>query len=297
MMAVSIPGAVFRPVAVSFFCCLLFFAGFFSPGAAASSSASGVLKISGCSISRSGYLDALSEAFFRRTGIRILLKGGGSAAGLLNLAAGASNLAASCLPPEADNVPAGLRFTPVAQDALVFIVHPDNPVKGITMDQARAVFSGQVVNWQELGGLDLPLALYLQYSSNLPMEMGVPFTIRQELLHGAPITTNPRLVIIRPSGGLVEEAVSRDRTAIGATGFTSARRKGDRYAMLAVDGVLPTRKSIISGAYPKRFRRLLYLVSPQRPSSAATSFLGFVLSDEGQALISADGGVSLRDLP
>ena len=297
-MVRSVIGDGLRPAAATLFFCLLCAVCFPSAGAAATtSSAGGVLKISGCSISRSGYLDAVTDAFFLRTGIRVLLKGGGSAAGLLNLAAGVTDLAASCLPPEADNIPANLRFTPVTQDALVFIVHPDNPVKGITMDQARAVFSGRVVNWQELGGLDLPLAIYLQYSSNLPMEMGVPFTIRKELLHGEPITTNPRLVIIRPSGGLVEEAVSRDRSAIGATGFTSARRKGDRYTMLAMDGVLPTRKTIISGAYPKRFRRLLYLAATSQPPATAARFLDFVLSDEGQAVISAAGAVSLSDLP
>lgn len=255
-----------------------------------------ILKISGCSISRAGYLDFLAAAFTERTGIRVLLKGGGSAAGLLNLTGDATDLAASCLPPEAEEVPARVRMAPVAWDALVFIVHPDNPLTSITLDQARNVFLGQAPNWQALGGPDRPLALYLQYSPRTRITQGVPYSIHKKLLGGREITADPAILKPRPSGGLAEESLARDPAGIAATGFTSARLKGDKLKMLAVDGVAPSRESIISGAYPPLLRRHLYLALGKAASPAAERFLAFVLSPEGQQLIREHGAVALDDI-
>lgn len=225
-----------------------------------------VLKISGCSISRAGFLGYLAAAFTERTGIRVSLKGGGSAAGLLNLQAAAIDMAASCLPPEAEPVSPEVTFVPVAMDALVFIVHPENPLNSISLDQSMAVFLGEVANWQSLGGPDLPLRLYLQRTTDVhrsDFRQGGPlYFIENKLLMGRQITADPALVSLRPSGGLVEEATARDRAGFAATGFTSARMKTASLKMLAVDGVTPGREAIITGAYPARLRRPLFLVLP-----------------------------------
>jgi len=255
-----------------------------------------VLKISGCSISRAGYLDHLAAEFTRRTGIRVLLKGGGSVAGLANLGGGVTDLAASCLPPEAEEVPAGVEMVPVAWDALVFIVHPANPVAGISLDDARALLRGRIVNWRELGGPDHPLTLYLQYSPRSKQRQGVPYFIEERLLGGQPMTHDPAVLAPRPSGGLVEESLARDPHGFAATGFTSARMKSKQFRMLAVDGTVPSRQSIISGKYPPALRRPLYLSLNKSASPAARRFLDFVLSREGQQLLRAHGAVALDDI-
>lgn len=255
-----------------------------------------ILKISGCSISRSGYLDFLAAAFTERTGIRVLLKGGGSAAGLLNLGADASDLAASCLPPQAETVPDGVRMVPVAWDAVVFIVHPANPLVGIGLDQARDLFLGKVANWRLLGGPDLPLSLYLQYGPRTKIQ-GVPYQIQEKLLQGKKITIDPAILKPRPSGGLAEESLARDPGGFAATGFTSARLKGGKMKMLAVDGVAPSRESISSGAYPPLLRRQLYLAVKSPASPAAERFIAFALSREGQDLLRSHGVLALADIP
>jgi len=266
------------------------------PPAPPPSSPTEVLKISGCSISRAGYLDFLAAAFTERTGIRVLLKGGGSAAGLINLAGDATDLAASCLPPEAEEVPVSVRMAPVAWDALVFIAHPDNPLDSITLAQARAVFLGQVADWRALNGTEQPLTLYLQYSPRTKITQGIPYFIHKKLLGGREITADPAILRPRPSGGLVEEALVRDPGAFAATGFTSARLKSGKLKMLAVDGVVPSRENIISGAYPAELRRHLYLALRRDAAPAAERFLAFVLSPEGQQLLRSHGVVALDDI-
>lgn len=120
-----------------------------------------ILKISGCSVSRAGYLEQLTTAFSEATGIRVLLKGGGSMAGLLTLEAGAGDLAASCLPPGAGEIPAGARLVPVAGDALVFIVARNNHLDNLPLEQVRDIFLGRIANWRQLGGPEQPLRRYL----------------------------------------------------------------------------------------------------------------------------------------
>jgi len=255
-----------------------------------------ILKISGCSISRAGYLDFLAAAFTERTGIRVLLKGGGSAAGLLNLNADAADLAASCLPPQAETVPDGVRMVPVAWDAVVFVVHPTNPLTGINLEQARDIFLGRIPNWRLLGGPDRPLSLYLQYAPRTKVQ-GVPFHIREKLLQGQEITNDPAILKSRPSGGLAEESLARDPGGFTATGFTSARLKGGKMKMLAVNGAAPSRESISSGVYPPALRRHLYLAVKKSASPAAERFIAFALSKEGQNLLRAHGGLALADIP
>jgi phosphate transport system substrate-binding protein len=45
----------------------------------------------------------------------------------------------------------------IAVDSLVTIVHPDNPVQSITVDQLMDIYSNEIRNWAELGGPDEPI--------------------------------------------------------------------------------------------------------------------------------------------
>ncbi|MFU8819294.1 MAG: substrate-binding domain-containing protein, partial [Desulfurivibrio sp.] len=261
-----------------------------------------VLKISGCSVSRTGYLEQLSAAFTAKTGIRVVIKGGGSMAGLLTLEADAADLAASCLPPEAADIPAGIRLVPVAGDALVFITHRDNPLADISLEQVRDIFLGRVHNWQQLGGPDRPLALYLPYShyagsSNGAANHGVSYVLQQQVLGGRTVSPDPRGFFPRPSGGLAEESVARDPAGFSVSGFTSVRTRSEKLKMLAVEGVAANRENIVNGAYPGQLRRHLYLGLADAAPPAAHLFLEFMLSPEGQDILTATGAISLGELP
>lgn len=49
------------------------------------------------------------------------------------------------------------RETIVAQDGLVVVVSPDNPVRSLTISEIEGIFSGRINNWSEVGGVDLPI--------------------------------------------------------------------------------------------------------------------------------------------
>jgi phosphate transport system substrate-binding protein len=48
----------------------------------------------------------------------------------------------------------------VKEDAIVFIVHPSNPVKKLTHAQIKDIHTGKITNWKEVGGADAPIAVF-----------------------------------------------------------------------------------------------------------------------------------------
>ena len=65
-----------------------------------------------------------------------------------------------------------------AIDGIALAVHPENPLKNLTQEQAKKVFSGQITRWSELGSKDRPIHLYSRDT-----ESGTRQTF-QELLMG-----------------------------------------------------------------------------------------------------------------
>ena len=47
-------------------------------------------------------------------------------------------------------------------DALVFIVNPKNPVRNLTADQVRKIYTGEITNWKEVGGVDHAITPYIR---------------------------------------------------------------------------------------------------------------------------------------
>lgn len=61
--------------------------------------------------------------------------------------------------PALAETPEGVTETHIGQDVLSAVVHPDNPLSEIGLEQLRAVFTGQITNWQDLGGPDADIAV------------------------------------------------------------------------------------------------------------------------------------------
>lgn len=92
----------------------------------------------------------LIERFVRATGIKVALQEGtcGLAAGALS--SKTADITGMCCPPGLlDRFP-GVRYHTIGIAAIALIVHPDNPLSSITLDDARRLFGGQVKTWAEL---------------------------------------------------------------------------------------------------------------------------------------------------
>ena len=92
------------------------------------------------------------------TEVSIAVTGGGSGTGIAALINGTVDIANASRKMKDKEIVAAqengidpIEFT-VAIDALAVIVHPDNPVSELTIDQLADIFTGRITNWKEVGG-------------------------------------------------------------------------------------------------------------------------------------------------
>ncbi len=262
---------------------------FLAPAPRPASGTSGArLVVSGCSVSNVGYLSDLADDYEKLSGVKMFVRGGGSVLGLEELAAGATDLAASCRGRLPDD-PAEVEFFQVAWDALVFIVHPTNPVGTITFPQAAAVFEQTLRDWSSLGGPAGAIQVFLQRPTK--GLSGVESSIRSQVLQGRAPALGPAVIDLA-STAIVEQLVEKTPAGFGASGYSSARYRTVK--MLALGGVPPTKTTIVDRSYP--LRRPLFLIAkkPLRPEVAA--FLSLARGPKGQELTKSYGAIPLRDM-
>lgn len=136
-----------------------------------------------------------------------------------------------------------LVFQPIALDAIVAVVHPRNPLTGITLGQLRQIYLGRISNWKDLGGADAPINLY---SVAAPLD-GVEYSFRRLLYkRGDQKVGVPRLYL---NTSKLEEAIAIDPNGLGLSTLSSSyANKGMK--MLAVEGISASTSSISNGTYP-----------------------------------------------
>ena len=168
----------------------------------------------------------------------------------------------------------------VALDGVAVIVHPSNPVSGLTLAQLEQVFTGQVDNWSALGGPDAPVAVYGR-------EAGSGTRGAFEELLG--VTDRCDYTNEYGSSGDVVGNVSGNPNAIG---YTSLASVGDTVSALAVEGAACTEETVRSGAYPIQRPFLLVTREGEALSPAAQAFLDYACGGEAGPYIVRAGAVA-----
>ncbi len=251
----------------------------------------GPLTWTGCGISKKAYIAECVAKYTELTGVEIAITGGGATRGIRATAGGASDLGGTCRHSLPSQFPEeqGAVLTHVAWDALVLFTHPDNPVQGITLEQARDVLLGRVTSWDDLGGPAEEIIPVLRRQTVEGKLSGVGYMARL-LLFGDPNMDYTEDALFFPSSGPVEECVETTPWAFAVTGVSSAKKRDVR--ILTLDGVAPTKENIASGRYP--LFRPLYLVTKGNPSGRGKDFIDWIKSDDGQAVLSRAGTVNLQ---
>jgi len=249
----------------------------------------GTLKWAGCGISKLAFMAELSKAFEKKTGTKIDLKGGGATAGIRQVTDGTVDIGASCranleIAAEERNA----YQVPVAWDAIVFITHPSNPVDSLTTQHAREIYTGKITNWQQVGGKNEPIDLYVRRGKI----SGVGRTLRELLFsnYDQDFTTDSKFIMASTTP--LEEAIVADPNGIGATGVSSAqkRAKEGKVKILKLNNKEASFENIKSGQY--LMYRPLYLVSNGVGADPRVKeFISFALSREGQEIIRKTGTV------
>ncbi|MDR1288280.1 MAG: substrate-binding domain-containing protein, partial [Treponema sp.] len=181
-------------------------------------------------------------------------------------------------------------LTPIGKEAFVFFVNNENPINGLTSSRIRSIYSGQITNWQGLGGNNADIVAY-QRPKNSGSQTILELIMKEEKL-AEPIKEN----MVEGMGGIIQEVASyRNSTnAIGysflfyATGMTRNRS----IKLLSIDGVYPTSETIRTNEYP--FTQTFYAVTAGNESENVKKFIKWILSGQGQYIIEKTGYVKIN---
>ncbi|MEA5513075.1 phosphate ABC transporter substrate-binding protein [Nodularia sp. UHCC 0506] len=215
-------------------------------------------------------------------------KPNGTNAGLKNLIDGKALMAASSRPLNGSELSAGIVGVPIARDALAVAVGINNPYKGgLTVEQLRLIFLGQITNWSEVGGPNLPIKVI-----NRSRDSGTHSFFQEAILSGKPFA---------PDGDNFT-TVEKDETtpilrALGNDGISYSTvtqiENQQTVRIIPINGISPTDKALVkNGTYP--ISRVVYLAVPSKTSPAVKQFVELALSPPGQQAVERAGFIPLQ---
>jgi len=224
-----------------------------------------------------------------------------------------------------------LHFTPIARDGFVFFVNSRNPVSGLSIEQIRDIYRGNITNWQEVGGNDRRIMPIQR-----PANSGSQTAMINDVMLGEELPSPPMEWIQRMMAAAVQ-AVAQYRNQEEAIGYSfrffteemmrgafgdrnteadyfrllidlipaeapDASERYERYQreiqrvmnpiqLLAVDGVYPSKENIRNGTYP--FTVDVFAVTAGTSNPHVQDIIDWLLSPQGQELIEKTGYVGV----
>jgi phosphate transport system substrate-binding protein len=176
--------------------------------------------------------------------------------------------------------------TPVALDALAVYVNKDSPIKTLTMEQIGKIYLGEITDWKDVGGTPGNIVLYGRENSS-----GTYDYFKEHVLGGKDFPAKYQAL---PGTGAVVNAVAQDKRGIGYGGIgyaTDIKTIG-----IAKDAqgtaIEPSMANVLNGTYP--ISRQLYWYTAGPPEGAVKALLDWVLSPEGQKVVSEKGFYPLK---
>ncbi len=230
-----------------------------------------------------------AEAFMAKHPETVVqVTGGGSGVGFAALINGTTDICEASRPikpKEQQSLKSRFNTTgieiPVARDGLTVYLNEGNSVSELTIKQLAAIYSGEITNWKDLGGEDQRIIVYGRENSS-----GTYVYFKDEILKGEDFAPQVQTL---PGTAAIVNAVAKDKNGIGYGG--AAYAKGVKYCALKADekspAFLPDLEHVKSGAYP--LSRYLFWYLRNKPSGDMKTFVDFVLSAEGQKIVSEVG--------
>lgn len=170
----------------------------------------------------------------------------------------------------------------LASDALVFVVHADNPVDSLTVEQLQGIYTGTITNWKEVGGRDEEI-LPFQHITN----SGSQALLDRLVLDGQAMTPPPSTL---DPVTFLQDAVVNYHNSPNAIGYTFYRHTQDldhtpQMKLLKVDGVAPLAQTVTDHTYPLSTTYYMAMKTQQAPNSPASGLFRWMLSQNGQQLL------------
>lgn len=224
----------------------------------------------------------LSEAYMEEHGdIKVTYNPTGSSSGIQAVAEGRCDIGLASRDLKEEETE-DLQGTVVAIDGIGIIIHPDNPVTDLTIEQIGMIYSGEITNWKEVGGSDAAIVCIGREAASGTRDGFEEVTNTKDKCKYSQELT---------STGDVVQTVSGNPNAIG---YASVASVNDTVKMVSVEGVSPTTETIQDGEY-KVQRNFVLVTKKDTPlSGAAQEFFDFATSSQADSLITEAGAVPVK---
>ena len=169
--------------------------------------------------------------------------------------------------------------TVVAIDGIAIIVNPENPVADLTIEQIAKLYKGEITNWKEIGGNDLPVVLIGREAASGTRDGFESITGTEDACKYSQELT---------STGDVVQTVASNPNAIGYASLASVK---DTVKAIDVEGVTPTTETIQDGTYKVQRNFIFVTKKNTELSGAAKAFFDFATSSAADKLIEEAGAV------
>ena len=227
-------------------------------------------------------IGALSESFMaQNSGVTVNYNPTGSGSGITAVQEGTCDIGLSSRALKDEEKSAGLKETVLAYDGIAIIVHPDNPVSDLSVEQLAKLYTGKITNWKDVGGNDAEAVLIGREAASGTRDGFESITgtkdkcqYRQELT----------------STGDVITAVSQNPDAIGYASLASVK---DSVKALNVDGVTPSEATVKDGSYKVQRPFVLVTMAGKELSPAAQAFFDYAISSDAASIIAKAGAVAV----
>jgi phosphate transport system substrate-binding protein len=238
-----------------------------------------------------------AETFMKQNpDIEVSVTGGGSGTGIAALLNGTTDICAASRKIKNKELQLALEKNihpheiTVAKDGIAVVVHPDNPVKELTLEQLSKIFTDKSYRWSDVGGPDEPIIVLSRESSS-----GTYVFFQEMVLKKQDYMQDAKLM---PATSAIIQSVSTDKWAIGYVGLGYALAAEDKVKIIAVKAddnspaVMPSDQTVKSGQYA--IARPLYLYLNGEPKGTVRKFIDFCLSTAGQTVVKDTGYIAIQ---
>lgn len=220
--------------------------------------------------------EALATEYMKKNpDVKITVQGGGSSVGIKSVQDKTADIGTTSKNLKEEESK-GLTQWELGKDGIAIVVNKENKVSGLTLEQIKGIFSGEITNWNEVGGSDGEINVIVREEGS-----GTRDAILEMVL-GSKDAKFVKEAIVQSSTEAVQQAVAQDPNAIGFISYAAVK---DSKA-LKVDNVAPTVETILDGTY-KIQRPFIFLVKGE-PTGAVKAFIDWANGPEGQEILKSE---------
>jgi phosphate transport system substrate-binding protein len=194
-----------------------------------------------------------------------------------------------------------LETNPIALDALVFLVNNDNPVDSLTLQQIKDIYSGKIINWIELGGINSPITAYQREENSGSQELMLSLVMGEtSMING------PEMMVVLGMMGPVNALEGVSHSPFGDNGNKDGIAYSVYYYMqyivgfnqnikiLAVDGIRPTWLTIYNQTYSLTTNIYAVIRGEKDTNKPASLLLDWLLSKKSEKVIWNSGYIPMK---